>query len=173
MNTSSSIATVVGRSALLIDLENLAYATGHALIGQRCLGERLDDVLSLAGRVEHRLVAAQRHMLRRYAAELATRNLRWQECPSGPDEADRALTEAGLDLLEHGYGRIVVASGDHYFARFGGLCDLRVAVPSGVPVSARLASASVVLIARPRTAHPTVIQNQHLGSPNVPVLAAA
>ncbi len=145
----SSIATasLSTRIALLIDLENLAYAVDGELISARALGLRLDEVLALAGPVQHRLVAAQRHMLLRYGAELAARNLRWQECPSGPDEADRALMEAGLGLLLRGFGRIVVASGDHFFAPLGNLCDLRVAVPWGVDVSARLALAGTVLTA--------------------------
>lgn len=149
MTFYSSIATVSpsARVALLIDLENLAYAPDGELISARALGARLDEVLALAGPVQHRLVAAQRHMLLRYGAELAARNLRWQECPSGPDEADRALVEAGLGLLLRGFGRIVVASGDHFFAPLGDLCDLRVAVPRGVGVSARLASAGTVLTA--------------------------
>src|SRR4051794_17353246 len=84
------------RIALLVDLENLSYTADGELIGARALGARLDEVLALAGPVHYRLVAAQRHILRRYGAELAARNLRWQECPSGPDEADRSLTEAGL-----------------------------------------------------------------------------
>lgn len=149
MILSSSIAAVLppSRAALLIDLENLAYTADGELISAPALGARLDEVLALAGPVQHRLVAAQRHMLLRYAAELAARNLRWQECPSGPDQADRALIEAGLGLLLRGFGRIVVASGDHFFAPFGDLCDLHVAVPRGVHVSARLASAGTVLTA--------------------------
>lgn len=149
MILSSSIATVSSspRTALLIDLENLSYSADGELVSAHTLGARLDEVLSLAGPVQHRLVAAQRHMLLRYGAELAARNLRWQQCPSGPDEADRALMEAGLELLLRGFRRIVVASGDHSFAPFGDLCDLCIAVPRGVGVSARLASAGTVLTA--------------------------
>jgi hypothetical protein len=162
------------RTGLLIDLENLAYTADGRLIGARALGERLDLVLALAGQVEHRLVAAQHHVLVRYGAELAARNLRWQECSSGPDEADRALTQAGLGLLLRGYGRIVIASGDHHFAPFGDLCDLRVAVPSGIPISAKLAAAATVLApsaALSGHASPTPVSSTHLRS--VPVSAAA
>jgi hypothetical protein len=91
-------------------------------------------------------------MLIRYGAELAARNLRWQVCPSGPDEADRALIAAGRALVDHGFGRIVVASGDHIFSQLGNLCDLRIAVPGGIRVSATLALAGTVLTAARGTA---------------------
>ncbi|MFD2090467.1 hypothetical protein [Blastococcus deserti] len=130
---------------MLIDLKNLSYSADGVLISAPDLGVRLDEVLALAGPVHYRLVAAQRHVLVRYGAELAARNLRWQVCRSGPDEADRALTEAGRELLSRNYGRIVVASGDHFFAPFGAVCDLCVVLPRGVVVSARLASAATVL----------------------------
>jgi hypothetical protein len=162
-----------GRTALLIDLENLSYSEDGVLISPSDLGVRLDEVLTLAGPVHYRLVAAQRHVLVRYGAELAARNLRWQVCRAGPDEADRALTEAGRELLLRGFGRIVVASGDHYFAPFGALCDLRVAVPRGVDVSARLASAAATVMAPPDPLGGACCGSALPSRPGVPVPTAA
>lgn len=158
MRLSSSLATLIPscRIGLLIDLENLAYTKDGDLISHDELGARLDEVLAMAGPVQYRLVAAQRHMLIRYGAELAVRNLRWHECPSGPDEADWALTQVGLDLLLHGFKRLMIASGDHFFASLGELCELQVAVPRGVKVSAQLAAAGRVLLPPPDIHRPVI-----------------
>lgn len=133
------------RAGLLVDLENLSYTADGCLVSPAKLGSRLDEVLCLAGFVQHRIVAAQRHMLVRYGPELALRNLRWLECPAGPDQADRTLLDAGAGLVSQGFTRLVVASGDHYFAQLGDLCDLEVAAPRGVAVAAHLAAAGAVL----------------------------
>lgn len=173
---NSSIATVSSspRTARPIDLENLTYNTDSERISAHALGARLDEVLSLASPVQHRLVAAQRHLLLRDGAKLAARNLRWQQYPSGPDEADRALMEVGLGPLLRGFRRIVVASGDHSFAPFGDLCDLRIAMARGVGVSARLASAGTVLTAA-REAAIRVARTVEVSTtrPGIPVPAAA
>jgi hypothetical protein len=137
----SSIAPVsssTGR-ALRIDPENLTFTDNGELISADTLGARLDEVLSLAGPVQHRLVAAQHDMLPRYGAELAARNPGWPWVLSGPDKADRALIEAGRGLLRRDFGCIVAASGDHSFASFGDLSRV-------VGVAAQLAPASTVLI---------------------------
>lgn len=138
-------------TALLVDLENLSYLATGDLAPASVVGARLDEVLAMAGNVQFRLVAAQRHYLALYGAELAARGLRWCECCAGPDEADRLLTKTGIGLLARGFTRIVVASGDHFFAPLGDVCDLRIAAPRGVRVSARL-SAAGRLLPRPSTA---------------------
>lgn len=134
------------RRALLIDLENLAYH-GNARLAVAIVHARLRSVLLSAGEVGHTVVVAPRHAIERYGAELASLGLRWIMCAAGRDSADRHIVERAMELLALGYVEIVIASGDHYFARLGTASSLMVVVPQGLPVAAELRRASQQVVA--------------------------
>ena len=134
------------RRALLIDLENLAYA-GVERLDAPTVGDRLRGVLVAAGDVSYILVVAPRHAIERHGAQLASLGLRWEMCAAGQDSADQQVVQRANDPLGFGFVEIIVSSGDHYFSRLAPLTKLCVVVPDGVPIAAELRRVSHQIVA--------------------------
>lgn len=130
------------RAALLIDLDNITIRGGRSLTipaGRQAL----NDTLDLAGPVEYVIAVAPHRSLSTWVPELAAAGIAWRQVPTGPDSADRYLTELAEELIANQYTDLWIASCDHYFAALAHHAKLHVVSPLGRPVSRKLARAAV------------------------------
>lgn len=127
-----------GRSALLIDLENICQGSRRR---ERVLAQ-LRHLLLFAGPVDEVVAFAATPVLARQAALLAAAGIPAVGVHPGPDAADKALVAHAKQLAAAGTTRFVVASADHYFARVAQLGQLRVISTPDHPVSKVLAAAA-------------------------------
>lgn len=140
--------SAAARRAALVDLDNILIdnATGRRISTPEAEA-LLRRVLARAGDTQYALAIAPRNSITTYGAVLAAVGLRWQICEQRPDAADRALCLAACDLVESGYGEIIVVSSDHYFSCLAMIARLTVVVPNGALVARDLKRSATVLAA--------------------------
>jgi hypothetical protein len=147
----ASTTATGGRSAALLDLENLAIVHWHRLRPAE-MQVLLD---SLKPFLNHRQVrvATGGGMLRRYL-ETISRG-RWGVTLVGkePDAADSALLEAGYHFIDRGVTDLVVVSGDHAFVPLASRARLHVASHADhLSKALRLAATTVTELPTPSLA---------------------
>lgn len=130
-------------AAALIDVDNLALGGG------RRPGELvvvLDHIMTLTQDMPV-TAAMNRQVAERYLPCFAPRGWRTLITDSTPDAADRVLLEAGRDHADRGRQSLLVASGDHAFARLSSVAYLHVLSFQGqLSRRLRLAATSVMLL---------------------------
>lgn len=131
-----------GRTAVLVDLENIAHALiGEEWVGAADLDRRLRAIL-LAGRgADYVMVVAGAHVFSRYlTASTVLSTMPMRTVPPERDAADLALCDLAEHLAGRGFTRFVIASGDHLFADFAARHRVAVVVPTRNQLAATLAS---------------------------------
>lgn len=131
------------RNALLIDLENIARGRDGAFLDRACVATILESVCRRAGDVQYILAVAPEFCVRKYGAELAKLGIRWGICQGTSDAADKMLCLVACDLAAIGFSKIVVSSGDHFFACLEEVVELVVIVPTTVSVSRELSRLAI------------------------------
>lgn len=135
-----------GRSAVLVDLENIARAGGDWLPDDET-GLVLRRALYLAGPAEFRIAIAPAGVLRRYAGTLDSLHLPCESVPAGPDAADLALLAHARHLTRVGYRWFTVLSGDHIFAELSRQHPTTVIVRRGQSVARVLRQTAIAVLA--------------------------
>ncbi|TDD95131.1 NYN domain-containing protein [Actinomadura rubrisoli] len=107
---------------------------------------RLEAIFTVAGPVQHTVVAAQTWALRRHLALLAGRCPRVLIAPREPDSADHLLLDCGHLLAAQGYGEFFIASRDGIFAPFAKGHRTTVITPNRRTLSRELREAAVAII---------------------------
>lgn len=133
-----------GRSALLIDLENLTHVHhGIGWVSPIDADRRLHMLLRAAPSPDYVLAVAGSHVFARYLPQssLLTR-IPLRTVPAIADAADIELLAVAEHLVGCGFARFVIASGDHAFAEFANRHSVFVVVPSRTQLSAALAEAA-------------------------------
>ena len=128
---------VPGRTALLIDLDNIAIHNGSSL-RTRKVAKLINAALHTTGQVDYCLAVAPQDSVQRYGAELAAANVRWALVDPTPNAADYLILATAEDLQAKGFTRFWVASADHAFAPLAQRYPTRVIVREGQPVSRSL-----------------------------------
>lgn len=129
------------RSALLVDLDNFVIEDAAEVGGRSFFIDvvqaelHLRRAAGLACPSDFRLVVAPRPTVVKYGPTLAALGLRWRIVPIEPDAADAELLTEAFRLMQIGYDRFFVVSGDHYFAELAGVADTTVIVRKGQPIS--------------------------------------
>ncbi|MCR3743965.1 hypothetical protein BS35_006546 [Actinomadura glauciflava] len=134
-----------GRTALLVDLENILYERGRR--APREVGAaRIDAIFDVAGHADHVLVAGRLWALETHLGAFAARHVPVAVVSPAPDAADRLLGERFEFLAGRGFERFYLASRDGYFAAFAARRDTVVLSPNLRTVSGDLHRAATGVI---------------------------
>jgi hypothetical protein len=136
----------VNRTALLLDLDNILIR-GNTIATVTEAQRTLQRIRTACGPTDYTLAVAPRASLTTVLPALLVLGIRWRTCPIGPDSADRDIVEVGQNLIDHGFGHLFIASGDHYFEVLTQRARVTVVLPAGQPVATTLRARADVLAA--------------------------
>lgn len=142
-----------GRTALLVDLENILYERGRR-VPREVGAARIDAIFDVAGHADHILVAGRLWALETHLGAFAFRHVPVAVASAAPDAADRLLGERFEFLAERGFERFYLASRDGYFAAFAARRETVVLSPNLRTVSSDLhrAAAGIIVLDERRPA---------------------
>jgi hypothetical protein len=135
----------LGRTALLVDLENILYERG-CRVPREVGAARIDAIFDVAGDADHILVAGRLWALESHLGAFAARHVPVAVASPAPDAADRLLGERFEFLVGRGFERFYLASRDGYFAAFAARRDTVVLSPNLRTVSGDLHRAAAGII---------------------------
>lgn len=134
-----------GRTALLVDLENILYERGRR-VPREVGAARIDAIFDVAGHADHVLVAGRLWALETHLGAFVVRHVPIAVASPAPDAADRLLGERFEFLAGRGFEQFYLASRDGYFAAFAARRETVVLTPNLRTVSGDLHRAAAGLI---------------------------